>query len=306
MSEVLEEPKVIPLDKSIHFTYKEYKDINSLCQGDLLEKTDELIEILELYHPYFLKDSYKYFMVLSQSCDLVRRNGKMCKTPYITLAAVRDYGEFLDKTLVSNKMAEDFNGILLVEEKAKLRVMQLVERLYNNTESDYFFLYKEDALNFSKSMVVYLRVSIALKSDLHYDACLKAKILELSDEFKAKLGWLVGNIYSRVGTTDWESKMDDKARRKMIEDEVNSRFAIGSKEQFKELKKKLSENMEVMGSHREVVECLSSIKVKSKYEQVIEIIEDIFENNCKNISSNDKEKLLNAIKSRSKIKVLIG
>lgn len=65
---------------------------------------------------------------------------------------------------------------------------QLVERVYNNTEPDFFFLYKEDALNFPKSMVVYLKVSIALKSELHYDACLNAKRLELSDEFKAKLG----------------------------------------------------------------------------------------------------------------------
>lgn len=49
---------------------------DSLCQGDILEKTDDLIAILKEVHPYFLNESYKYFMVLSQSCDLVRRNGK--------------------------------------------------------------------------------------------------------------------------------------------------------------------------------------------------------------------------------------
>lgn len=306
MSDVEKEVQDESLDKDIHFTYKEYMEKNSLCQGDILEKTDDLTAILKEVHPYFLNDGYKYFMVLSQSCDLVRRNGKTCKTPYITLAAVREYSDFLERTLVSNKMAENYNGIFLVEERAKARVTQLVERVYNNTEPDYFFLYKEDALNFPKSMVVYLKVSIALKSELHYDACLNAKRLELSDEFKAKLGWLVGNMYSRVGTTDWESKMTNKARRQMIEDEINSRCVIGSKEQLRELKKKLNENPDALSSHDAAIECLSSIIVKSKYEQVMDIIEEIFKSNCRNINFDDKDKLLNAIKSRSKIKTIIG
>lgn len=306
MPDVEEEIQDESIDKDIHFTYKEHMEKDSLCQGDILEKTDDLIAILKEVHPYFLNEAYKYFMVLSQSCDLVRRNGKTCKTPYITLAAVREYSDFLERTLVSNKMAENYNGIFLVEERAKARVTQLVERVYNNTEPDYFFLYKEDALNFPKSMVVYLKVSIALKSELHYDSCLNAKRLELSDEFKGKLGWLVGNMYSRVGTTDWESKMTDKARRQMIEDEVNSRCVIGSKEQIRELKKKLNENPDALSSHDAAIECLASIIVKSKYEQVMDIIEEIFKSNCRNINSDDKDKLLNAIKSRSKIKTIIG
>ena len=72
------------VDQEIHFTYKAHADMTSLCQGDVLLKTDALSRILESVHPYFLNDEYKYFMVLSQSCDLVRRNGKNCKTPYIT------------------------------------------------------------------------------------------------------------------------------------------------------------------------------------------------------------------------------
>ena len=85
------------IDKSIHFTYKSNPDMQSLCQGDILNPTEELMEVLKTVHPYFLNKQYKYFMVLSQSCDLVRRNGKKCKTPYITLAAVKDYTEFLKK-----------------------------------------------------------------------------------------------------------------------------------------------------------------------------------------------------------------
>lgn len=72
----------------VHFTYKSKPDMSSLCQGDILKLTDDLKKVLGDVHPYFQNEQYKYFMVLTQSCDLVRRKGQPCKTPYITLAAV--------------------------------------------------------------------------------------------------------------------------------------------------------------------------------------------------------------------------
>ena len=113
MAEATKEFKDVLSNQDIHFTYKEYPDMNSLCQGDVLEKTDELTTILEKVHPYFLKPEYKYFMVLSQSCDLVRRNGKPCKTPYITLAAVREYSDFFKRILISRKMADSLSILQL-------------------------------------------------------------------------------------------------------------------------------------------------------------------------------------------------
>jgi len=50
-----------------------------------------------------------------------------------------------------------------------------------------------------------LSLTIAVKSSVHYETCLKAKVLELDQAFQAKLGWLVGQLYSRVGTTDWDA-----------------------------------------------------------------------------------------------------
>lgn len=301
-----EEPSQLFLTENVHFTYKANPDMNSLCQGDVLIKTDELIETLRTVHPYFCNEEYKYFMVLSQSCDLVRRNGGKCKTPYITLAAVRDYDDFLAKTLIGNNMAENCHGFLLVEEKARTRVYQMIERVYNNTEPEYFFLYKDNTLDFPKPMVVYLKVSIALKSEAHYQKCLNAKQLELSDEFKAKLGWLVGNMYSRVGTADWESVMDKENRRRMIDDNINSKCVVGSKEQLSRLKKELDINLDLMNSREAVDNFLSNITVKSKYEQVMDIIEEVINNTCiHTVKNEDKEKIFNAIKSRRKIEQLI-
>ena len=51
MLDVEEEIQDESIDKDIHFTYKEYMEKDSLCQGDILEKTDDLIAILKEVHP---------------------------------------------------------------------------------------------------------------------------------------------------------------------------------------------------------------------------------------------------------------
>lgn len=303
---LMEEKYEYSINKNIHFTYKADADMESLCQGDVLNITEELEEVLKEIHPYFLNEQYKYFMVLSQSCDLVRRNGKNCKTPYITLAAIRSYDSFLEKTLIKEKFAENVGGFLLMDEKKKEKAYQLIERIYNNTESDYFFLYKEDALEFPESMITYLKVSIALKSQEHYDKCLAAKKLELSDEFKAKLGWLVGNMYSREGTADWEGIMTAQERKEMLNNDLASKCIIGSKEQLKTLKAKLTEKSEMIHNHEEAASFVSDIYVQTKYEKAMSIIETIFQTSSKKIPEEEKEKLLNAIKSRTALKSLLS
>lgn len=303
---LMEEKYEYSINTNIHFTYKADADMKSLCQGDVLNITEELAEVLRNVHPYFMNGQYKYFMVLSQSCDLVRRNGKNCKTPYITLAAIRSYDSFVEKTLVKQKFAENVSGLLLMDEKKKEKAYQLIERIYNNTEPEYFFLYKEDALDFPESMITYLKVSIALKSQEHYDKCLAAKKLELSDEFKAKLGWLVGNMYSRVGTADWEGIMTAQERKEMLNNDLESKCIIGSKDQLKILKAELAKKSEVIHNHEEAASFVSDIHVQTKYEMAMSIIEEIFQTSSKKIPKEEKDILLNKIKSRTTLKTLLS
>ena len=303
---IIKEKYKYSIDTNIHFTYKADADMKSLCQGDVLNITEELAEVLRNVHPYFLNGQYRYFMVLSQSCDLVRRDGKNCKTPYITLAAIRSYDSFVEKTLVKEKFAENVSGLLLMDEKKKEKAYQLIERIYNNTEPEYFFLYKEDALDFPESMITYLKVSIALKSQEHYDKCLAAKKMELSDEFKAKLGWLVGNMYSRVGTADWEGIMTAQERKEMLNNDLESKCIIGSKDQLKILKAELAKKSEMIHNHEEAASFVSDIYVQTKYEKAMSIIEEIFQTSSKKIPKEEKEILLNKIKSRTTLKTLIS
>ena len=294
------------VDRKMHFTYSSNPDRTTLCQGDILEKTEELTAVLRDVHPYFLNAQYKYFIILTQSCDLVRRDGKSCKSPYITLAAVRSPDSFLSNHFLNNHFATDVNGFLLMESKEKNRAYQFVERLFNNTEPDYFFLFREDMLDFPESMVASLKVSIALKSDLHYDSCLAAKKIELAPEFQAKLGWLVGNIYSRVGTIDWESIMTNAERKHMLESELESRVIIGEREQIKTLKKQLLEKEPELHSREDALALIAKIPIKSRYDQVIEIIEEIINTASKKIPTTEKEILIAKIKSREKLAAILS
>jgi hypothetical protein len=77
-------------------------------------------------------------------------------------------------------------------------------RLLNNNESAYFFLRKSPERDVAEDCCAFLALSIAIKSDLHYGTCLEARRIALADAFQAKLGWLVGQMYSRIGTEDWD------------------------------------------------------------------------------------------------------
>jgi len=48
-----------------------------------------------------------------------------------------------------------------------------------------------------------LQVSVALKSQEHYGELVKARRGRLVEQFQSKLGWLIGNLFSRVATQDW-------------------------------------------------------------------------------------------------------
>lgn len=291
------------IENNVHFTYKKEVDFNALCQGDVLDITPEIKEVLEKYHPYFNNNQYKYFIVLTQSCDLVRRSGNKCKSPYITLAAVRDFDDFFNKTVTENCNIEKVNDLLLINTDNYHKAIMFIERIFNNTESDYFFLYKDESLNFPKSMVAYLKVSIAIKSDEHYDKCLKAKKLELSDEFKAKIGWLVGNIYSRVGTKDWSEILSQKEKEEKIKNIIKEKCVVASKEKILKLKEQIiSKGIENCDDANVFLE---SINIKTKYDEVVDTIESEI-NKIESINNNDKKIVLQAIKNSTYFRAAIN
>lgn len=189
------------------FVFKDVAKLDKagLSQGDVIAKTEAVINRIGQAHQYYADaPDYTHFMVLTQSCDLVRRQGDF-KAPYITIAAAKPFrgtiGQFFTQQSKSVKGADfSFHSSRLIG-KAK----QLIERHVNNTEPEFFFLPKAGHPNIAEDLVVFLRLTIALRKE-HYDTLADAKIAELADVFQAKLGWLKGNIYSRVATPDLEDR----------------------------------------------------------------------------------------------------
>jgi hypothetical protein len=186
----------------MHFTYVDSPDKNQLFQGDVLKRTSALEALLGEVHPHYLNSDYSYFLVLTQSCDLVRREGEL-NTRYISICAVRPLELALSRELSRHFKYPFEKKMRCLEEAKKAKFQQFVERLFNNNEPSYFFLNAEPESGLSENYCAFLRLSIALRAEQHYQTLLDSKILQLEMSFQHKLGYLVGTMYSRVATEDW-------------------------------------------------------------------------------------------------------
>lgn len=187
----------------MHFTY-EPKARTDLSQGDLIHRTPQVDELLRNVHPhYFKSSSYRFFIVLTQSCDLVRRNGEPCKARYISIAAVRPLQLVIERELNRYQRTDLEKNLKFCSQDIRPKLFQFMERILNNNEEEFFFLFREPDIGLIENHCAFLHLSIAVKAELHYQTLLSARVLQLKESFQHKLGHLVGNLYSRVGTEDW-------------------------------------------------------------------------------------------------------
>jgi hypothetical protein len=218
------------------FAPPEQTEKDCLVQGDLLVRNAGLQSVLAQAHGYYATaPDYNYFLVLTQSCDLVRRPTKP-KARYITLAAVRPLSLVIERFL--EKIRHDYQfPIMLCQKDHEIRARQLLERLLHNVEDGFFFLKKDSHPTIDQDLCVFLPLSVAVRSD-HYDACLEAKVAQLDHIFAAKVGWLTGNMYSRVATPDVEEIIDgaDEFKEAFYREVLLDHTAWLSSHQLKELK----------------------------------------------------------------------
>ena len=215
----------------MHFTYVDVSD-EGLAQGDILRRTSELDQILSEVHPHYADGKNEFFQVLTQSCDLVLRNDK-CAARYIAIAPVRPVRLVLSRYLERFHSGIWADGHPILDSKQKSIIVAFAKRLLNNNEAKYFYLEPDPRAGITEGCCTFLSLSIALKSELHYSKLLDARILQLTENFRSKLGWMVGSLYSRVGTEDWdESKLIKAVNSRIDEADVVWTDA----EQFKHLK----------------------------------------------------------------------
>jgi hypothetical protein len=272
----------------MHFTYRE-PDRKMLRQGDLLRKTPELIAVIQSVHPHYATESYMYFQVLTQTCDLVRRDNLTCKSRYLSLAAVRSLDFVLDRFIQENSRSVTIGEQKFYHESAKGRVIEFLRKLFNNNDTNHFFLNEDSKLGLNSHCCTHLQLSIALRAYEHYDTCLDAKFLELAEPFDAKLGWLVGNLYSRVGTKDYSDTLfnNDSEFGKHVDQTLKQYMSFLSKDQF-EFAAKNSNDID------SVEYLLDRVKTNAESQRK-ERIDTIVKSISKNLKSMDSDSIKNFV-----------
>lgn len=199
-----------------HYVY-ETPDPNILCQGDVLSRKPELVACIRDYFQYYAEHTaYTNFMVLTQTCDLVcRKASDRPNSPYITLAAIRPLSDIIDLEIKKKLPTWQIESNLLRRSQHESLVLFLC-RLLDNNEPGFFYLHPEPATGIQEPCCCFLQLSISLR-EVHYEKMKAAKIAQLKEPFQAKLGWLLGNMYSRVGTTEW----NDHYSNNKVEKEAN-------------------------------------------------------------------------------------
>ncbi|MGA2059555.1 MAG: hypothetical protein ABSG67_03665 [Thermoguttaceae bacterium] len=205
---------------SSHFQYEDKQACcnNQLFQGDVLERTPELEGLLKELYPYAYQnpEKYPFFIVLTQSCDLVANDRRYRKAEHITLCATRSIRLFLEQEIskIQIPVLKEI-GVCLTSNKPGL--LNKLERLLSNEEFPYFYLHPSAETPFNEPHVAYLRITFPLRSDWHYDVCLKTKRAQLAPEFQAKLGWLTTLVFGRVATKDFLPEVRKKYAKEYID-----------------------------------------------------------------------------------------
>jgi hypothetical protein len=186
-----------------HYVYIE-PDPTTLNQGDVFDRTTELLGIIAESHPQHAADEdIKFFLMLTQSCDLVRRGG-ICGAEHLQLAAVVPVDEAVRREAAKWQESAWQRELSAISSKDREKIFLFILRLIDNNEPGLFFLHQDVQTKIHLQCCAILARSITIPC-VYYDACLRAKVAQLTDTFQAKLGSLIGSMYNRVGTVEWDS-----------------------------------------------------------------------------------------------------
>lgn len=279
----------------MHWTYEEIKEEESdLFQGDILFLTDELRDLLTKVHSHFTNPKYLGFIITTQSCDLVLRRDK-CKATHINLSVIKSLESTLEDLLdrYCQKVCKN-----VYTKESKQEANRLIERILNQNEEKLglFYLHPDPLVNIGEPSVAVLRVSIALRCE-HYQVLKNARKGQgrLTSEFRNKLGWLVGNLYSRAATTDWdESKQVGQMKllaSRLLQDIVSywpSQIVVNSA-------KKNQENLDGISSEQ-IMEILKRHEPLPFKDSIAKIAGEVLEELIVNIEPEIAKKFKNRLK----------
>lgn len=190
-----------------HWTYDDVVAGGDLMQGDIISRSSDIVSLLKEVYPYFCDERYIGFLVTTQSCDLVRRSGKLCKAQYISLAVVRELRPLLPE-LLADICGSGIPGVY--KKESRYLAEQLLVKIINQNEQSrgIFYLHQDADIGIGAPSIALLRVTFSLRRK-HYDILVNSRSGRVRGEFANKLGWLSGNLFSRVATPDWDDQEND-------------------------------------------------------------------------------------------------
>lgn len=184
------------------FVFKsDFEKESDLEQSDIIRRGPELVSMLKEPHSYYASaQDYSHFIVLTQSCDLVRY-GSGIKSNYITIAALRPFSKFVEKITGKSDCSRSHAPVQIIRAESKSLIWQKVEQLLHYDLPGYFFVPAGSVPSVDVPLVGFLQLAVSIKPE-HYEICRANRVGKLQNVFSAKLGWLTGNQYSRVATPD--------------------------------------------------------------------------------------------------------
>lgn len=279
-----------------HWTYAPFDHFDEIEQGDILRPTEGLKGVFAEVHPHFNNEKYLGFMIATQSCDLVRRNGSS-KASYISLAVIRPLAQVIRKVL-SHVITPVGEGVFKNGDKREAK--RLVSRLLNQNEQGLglFFLYPDADAGIGEAAVAFLRVTVALRAD-HYEALREARCGRLTPEFRAKLGWLIGNLYVRPATEDWQDREGGKKQfdglirdyltdARWLDDDVVAQARDAG-----------------VDISQATPELLKELRPPSKLERALGVIRSEVSRVAPSLSSSDLDKVVNLLRNNGKFTKLL-
>jgi hypothetical protein len=161
-----------------------------------------------------------------------------------------------------------------------------------------FFLYPDAEAGIAEPAVAFLRVAVALRAE-HYDAILGARVGKLTSEFRAKLGWLIGNLYVRPATADWQDQEGGRRRfEELIKEYLN---------EARWLDDEIVEQAKVQGVDvaQSTPEALETLRPPSKLDRALDEINAELSRVAPALALDDLTKLRNRLRNNGKFSKLL-
>jgi hypothetical protein len=179
--------------------------MGDLRQGDVISRKGLSARSVESCHPELLGIECSHFLILTSSCDLTLRKSEQdtYEAQFLTMAPIYPLDVILEQQLeifqsTIEKKAQQCS------DKTRSLLKDFLKRLINNNLPDYFFLPQSTTkdIEFPVHSCAILRHAFPIKLDYYYLLFQQTRVVSLTDVFVAKLGFLVGEMYSRVATDD--------------------------------------------------------------------------------------------------------